>query len=75
MSDLSYHHLLTLAGFIKKKCSACSGNAKASYERGSESLEIYKLSRIFRYSKDRLRISGGSIEHLQHQHFMKTEKK
>jgi len=70
MSRIHYHHLLTMAGFKKKKCSSCSGNSKATYTRGDEQVIMYKLSKVFRYKVGKKYLSGGSNAVLHHQHFM-----
>jgi len=70
---MSYHHILSLAGWIKKTCSSCSGNAKAKYEhpdKAGEKVEIFKKAGLFKYSKNGVKISGGSVESLHHHHFV-----
>ena len=71
--SVHYHHILSMAGWQKKKCSSCSGNSKARYthpQKPNEEVIIYKLSKAFRYKKNKKYISGGSVKVLPHQHFL-----
>jgi len=70
---MHYHHVMSSNGWQKSKCSPCQGNSKAIYThpaKAGEKVVIYKISKVFRYLKNGKQISGGSIDHLQHQHFI-----
>jgi hypothetical protein len=68
---IAYQTLLREKGWILKPCRSCGGRTKNVYihaERVGETIEISRG--LFRYKVGVESVSGGSVQSLQHQHFL-----